>query len=239
MVVKWIDPRPGSGYLSLYSKIQRMSALIRRWRNGGQIIENLNSMLLQSTSAALVGSARSWDFLLPLPTQRSIFHLGWASVPAFVTLEHSVECVWMPHWPGNSVASSPDMLWWYLSGYLHIWCPLVTFRLTQIPKNPLILGLLEMNPILLGLSEIILKWFLLYVMNTCCCIKRAYRYKRVIGKYVCKEWVRISVDERMKDKRERGGDEEEWGEWGGVVWWEQWECWWMGTGVRGERGVVT
>ena len=30
MVVKWIDPRSGSGYLSLYSKVQRMSALIRR-----------------------------------------------------------------------------------------------------------------------------------------------------------------------------------------------------------------
>ena len=73
MVVKWIDPRPGSGYLSLYSKIQRMSALIRGWRNGGHIIENLNSTLLQSTSAALGGSARFGDFLPRPPTPRGIF----------------------------------------------------------------------------------------------------------------------------------------------------------------------
>ena len=157
MVVKWIDPRPGSGYLSLYSKIQRMSALIRHWRNDGQIIENLNSTLLQSTSAALGGSARSGDYLQCLPTLRGIFPLGRAAVPAFVTSEHAVECVWMPHLPGNSVASSPDILWWYLSGYLHIWRPLVPVRLTQTPKNPLTLGLLEINPISLGLSEIILK----------------------------------------------------------------------------------
>ena len=158
MVVKWIDPHPGSGYLSLYSKIQRVSALIRRWRNGGQIIENLNSTLLQSMSAALRGSARSGDFLPLLPTPRSIFPLGRATVPAFVMSEHAVEhLVWMPHLPGNSVASSPDILWWYLSGYLHIWRPLVPVRLTQTPKNPLTLGLLEINPISLGLSEIILK----------------------------------------------------------------------------------
>ena len=33
-----------------------------------------------------------------------------------------------------------------LHGYLHIWYPLVAVRLTQTPKNPPILGLLEMNP---------------------------------------------------------------------------------------------
>ena len=160
MVVKWMDPRPGSGYLSLYSKIQRVSVLIRNWRNGGQIIENLNSMLLQSTSAALGGSARSGDFLPLFPTPRSIFPLGRATVLAFMTSEHAVERVWMPqvpHLPGNSVASGPDILWWYLSGYLHIWRPLVAFRLPQTPKNPLTLGLLEMNPIWLGLSEIFLR----------------------------------------------------------------------------------
>ena len=147
MVVKWIDSHPEFRYLSLYSKVQRMSALIRHWRNGGQIIENLNSMLLQSTSVALSGSARSRDFLQRLPTPCGIFPMGRADVPTFVTSEHAVECVWMPHLPGNSVASSPDILWLYLSSYLHTWRPLVAVRLTQTPKNPLTLGLLEWTPI--------------------------------------------------------------------------------------------
>ena len=36
-----------------------------------------------------------------------------------------------------------QILWWYLSGYLHIWRPLVQVRLTQTPKNVPTLGLLE------------------------------------------------------------------------------------------------
>ena len=62
----------------------------------GQIIEYLNSTLLQSTSAALCGSARSGDFLPLLPTPQGIIPLGRATVPTFVASEHAVECVWMP-----------------------------------------------------------------------------------------------------------------------------------------------
>ena len=62
MVVVWIDPRPGSGYLSSITRSRDIS-VDQTLKYSGQIIKNLNKALLQSTSAALGGSARSGDFL--------------------------------------------------------------------------------------------------------------------------------------------------------------------------------
>ena len=61
------------------------------------------------------------------------------------------------HLPGNSVASGPDIYGGTSPAISTSGAHQSQSDLTQTPKNPPTLGLLEMNPTRLGLFEIIVK----------------------------------------------------------------------------------
>ena len=128
MVVKWINPRPGSRYLSLIARsreCQHWSDVEVKWP------DNWESE--QSVVAINVCCPRwlsqIWGFLaaFPHPTR----HLPPWSGPC--SRLHDVRAC------GTACMNAPfawkqcclwlRYLWWYLSGYLHIWRPLVAVRL--------------------------------------------------------------------------------------------------------------
>ena len=91
MVVVWIDPHPGSGYLSSVAR----SRECQRWSNvEGWWPDNWESEL--SVVAINVYCPRwlsqIWGFLVASPTLRGTSPLGRAAVPAFVTSQHAEKC---------------------------------------------------------------------------------------------------------------------------------------------------
>ena len=112
------------------ARFQRVSALIRHWRVMARLIENLYRALLQSTSAALNGSARSGESLQSPPSPQGSRPLRSGLCSRLCDVTTRGESAWMnTHLPRNSWASLPWFKGRYLSSYLHIWRLSVQVRL--------------------------------------------------------------------------------------------------------------
>ena len=151
MVVDGTFPVQGPGAWLPWQGLERVS-VDQTLKNGCQIVEYLHRELLQSTSAAFGGSARSGTSCsVPPPHGASSPRVGPLFQPCDVTTCGVVH-VWMSHletaWPQSQI------LWWYLAGYLHIWRPLVQVRLTQTPNNVPLTRLAWKDSLGLGLYEL-------------------------------------------------------------------------------------
>ena len=190
MVVVWIVPRPGSRCLSSVAR----SGECQRWSDVEVWYPN-NYVSAQSVVAinvcCLWWISQIWQLLVAsLPPMGHLpLGSGCCSDPHDITTRGVVR-VRMP--PLETAWSLSQILWWYLSGYLHIWRPLVQVRLNKKNQESTFTRLAWKEPLLTRVVQNICKTKLLCGINTCHCIKRAYPYSESISfsaKYIMKAFL--------------------------------------------------